>query len=291
MSLRKAGSELTRVNAAAGIEPVQVSADTWKVLDEALRLARLSEGSFDPTIGPLVAAWGIGTESPRVPAPEEIAALLKLVDYHRVRLDPDSRTVFLQDKGMALDLGGIAKGYAADEAARICRERGVQAAVLDLGGNIYTIGSKTLEDGSKRPWSIGLQKPGLERGTVLGILKSTDATLVTSGDYERFFEFEGKRYHHILDPHTGYPAQSGLVQTSIFSTRSSMTCDALSTALFVLGLDKGMELIETLPDYSALVVTDKQQMLASRSFPLADFDLQDPAYALKRVEPKIQSVQ
>lgn len=248
-------TELLRVNAAAGTGAVRVSPDTFEVVQEALAVSDLSGGAFDVTVFPLVRLWGIGTEHAAVPDPADLAAALDLVNYHDVRTYPDDQSIELLRPGMGLDVGGIAKGYAADEAARILKDGGVTSALLDFGGNILTVGTKP--DGS--PWRIGVQVPDAVRGEYLGIATVAEQTVVTSGTYERFFQQDGVRYHHILDTSTGYPVQNGLSSVTII-TEQSMSADALSTAVFVLGIDRGTALIESLPDVEAIFVTDDDKV-------------------------------
>lgn len=248
-------TELMEVNRNAGIRPVRVSEDTFHVIERGLYYGELSGGLFDISIEPLVDLWGIGTEGEQVPSDEEIAELLPLVDYRNVELDAEEKTVFLTQEGMGLDVGGIAKGYAADEVARILRGAGIEHALLDFGGNILTVGRKP--DGSE--WRIGIQSPGDGRGDYLGIATSGPQTIVTSGDYERYFIEDGTRYHHIIDPRDGYPARSGLASVTVF-TEHSMAADALSTSLYIMGLEAGMEFAEEQDDIEAIFVTKEQQV-------------------------------
>jgi thiamine biosynthesis lipoprotein len=278
MSVNKDGTELDRVNDAAGKEAVAVTDDVFFVIGKALEYARLTEGAFDPTVGPLVKLWGIGTEAARVPSKAEIAAARKLIDWRKVELDPAAKTVRLAKAGMRLDLGAIAKGYAADELKRILAANKVKAAIIDLGGNVYAMGSK--RGGEK--WRIGVQvpDPAAPRGEYLGVVEGVDMTVVTSGVYERYFESGGKRYHHILDTGTGYPVDNGLVSVTIV-TGSSVDADGLSTSLFALGKERGMALAAKLPGVSVVMVdaggkvylspgAGKLFTLTSESYALAD---------------------
>lgn len=235
-------SEISRVNLNAADEPVPVSQDFFVVLKTALDFAQLTDGAFDPTVGPLVKLWGFGKE-PRVPSQEEIDATKKLVGWQNVALsaEPEGFTdkevaaapsVRFKKKGISIDLGAIAKGYAADCLVDILREQGVKRASISLGGNVYVYGKKP--GGSL--WNVAVRDPN-KAGQNAFMLKTQDATVVTSGAYERFFEQDGKIYGHIFDPATGFPAQSGLASVTIVS-QTSMVADALSTSLFVLGLEK-----------------------------------------------------
>ncbi len=244
-------TELLRVNRQASQAPVTVSADTLFVLQAAREYAELSSGAFDPSIWPLVRLWGFGTSAAGIPEPEEVERVRDLVDYRDLALNPADNSVSLNREGMGVDVGGIAKGYAADEARRILRNHGVQTALLDFGGNILTIGKKP--DGS--PWRIGIQNPDSRRGEFLAVVETGPSAVVTSGDYERFFEVDGVRYHHIIDPDTGYPTRNGLRSVTILA-EDSMDADALSTACFVLGVEDGVRLIESLPTVEAAFATE-----------------------------------
>jgi thiamine biosynthesis lipoprotein len=177
-------------------------------------------------------------------------------------MDPEEQTIYLPEEGMALDVGGIAKGYAAEEVARILSEEGVEHALLDFGGNILAIGVKP--DGSK--WKIGIQNPQRQRGEFLGVVEDEAMTVVTSGDYERYFEKDGTRYHHIIDSRTGYPARTGLSSVTIVS-HDSTEADALSTAVYVMGIENGAELIEGLDDIEAAFVTKQRSVYMTSGMP------------------------
>lgn len=256
-------SDVSRVNQAAGLDPVQVSDETFMLLEKALRWSELSGGAFDITIGPVVDAWGFGTDDPHVPDPDALAKAVALVNFRAVELDPTQKTVRLPAAGMCIDLGGIAKGYAADRAAAVLRERGVKHALIDAGGNIVAVGTRP--DGT--PWHIGIRDP---RGsnptdTVGPVVKVSDAAVVTSGDYERFFVADGRRYHHIFDPKTGMPAD--LAESVTIIAPNSLDADALSTAVFVLGPSEGPKILEGLEGVSAMVVDAGGRLVFSPGFP------------------------
>ena len=280
MSVNIPSSDVSRINAAAGIEPVQVHEEVFKVIERAKYFAEISGGAFDLTVGPLVSLWGIGSENQRVPSQEEIDAALHLVNHRLLELDAVTRSVFLTQKGMALDLGAIAKGYAADAAADIAMRADVKRSKIDLGGNIILTGVKT----DKSPWRVGIQTPGKDHGSFLGILQvnvlPSDPppvkTIVTSGVYERFFEKDGKHYHHIFAPSTGYPAENGLVSVTLI-TDISMDADALSTAVFVLGFDEGIRLLESFPGTEAVFVFEDKTIKTTSG---AAFNLTDTEYTV-----------
>jgi thiamine biosynthesis lipoprotein len=239
MSAFNSESEVSILNRDAGRKSVVISEETFLLLKLAKEFGKLSGGAFDITIHPLVELWGINKKLDFIPEKPEIDKVLRLVDYNDLVLDELKHTAYLKKAGQAVDLGGIAKGYAADEVKRLLMEGGVKSALINLGGNIMTIGGRT--DGG--PWQIGVQNPASVRGEYLGTLAITDRTVVTSGSNEQLFIKDGRRYHHILDPRTGAPSQSGLQSVTVIG-KSSVEADALTTAIFVLGMEKGMELLE-----------------------------------------------
>ncbi|MDR0455709.1 MAG: FAD:protein FMN transferase [Treponema sp.] len=252
-------SGVAAINRQAGLEPVKVRADVLEVLEQALYYAELSDGAFDPTVGPLVQLWGIGTDTQRIPADEEIAAALELVNWRDVMIDREAGTAFLRREGMALDLGAIAKGYAGDEAMRIAREAKVKRAIFDLGGNIAALGWRERKKKEVLLWRIGIQNPLNERGVYMGIVPVHDTSVVTSGVYERYFESGGKRYHHILSTTNGYPVDNGLLSVTII-TDSSTVADALSTAVFALGFRHGKALLDSIPNTEAIFIFDDRSV-------------------------------
>ena len=241
MSVGVPGSELDEIDAAAGKAPVRVTEDVLLVTLKALQLAQISDGLFDPTVGPLISVWKINQEHPEIPSAREIAAALSLVSWKDVVVDEAARTIFLKRAGMQLDLGALVKGYAADEAVRILSARGVKSAIIDLGGDIFAMGNGQ----SGRPWRIGVQNPDTERGSYLGIAEVTSRSVVTSGVYEHFFIKNGKRYHHLMDTRTGYPVDNGLESVTVI-TGSSMDADGYGLALFCMGKKAGLALGEKL---------------------------------------------
>lgn len=239
-------SQVSAVNEAAGLRAVPVSSDVLYVVRTALKYAELTGGAFDPTVGPLVKIWGINTDHARVPSQQEISAALALINWRDVVLtenDDGSGTVMLRRPGMSLDLGGIVKGYSADELTAILKARNVKRAIIDLGGNIYVFGTK--KDGSL--WKVGVKNPSAPEGNPALVLSLANSTVVTSGVYERFFIQNGVRYHHILDTKTGSPARTGLLSSTIVC-ESSIAADALSTSVFVLGEEKGMALLQEIEE-------------------------------------------
>lgn len=258
MTINGENSEVIQVNLNSGKDFVKVSEDTFYVVEKGIHFSSLSNGRFDISIGPLVKLWNIGTEAAKVPSQDDIDKKAKLVNYKDVILDSSTKSVKLKNEGMILDLGAIAKGYAADEAVRILKENNIKRGILNLGGNIFAYGSKD----ENSPWKIGIQNPFSTRGEYIGLVNVADKTVVTSGIYERYFEENGVRYHHILDPETGYPVENSLAGVSIIAD-SSIDADALSTSVFSLGLDKGMVLIESLENVEAVFVTKESKVYIS----------------------------
>lgn len=255
MSLNISTSEINKINKNAGIAPVKVSKNTFDVVKASLIYSKKTKGSFDITVEPLVSIWGIGTDKARIPSKDEINNALKLINYKDVVINEKESTIMLKRRGQAIDLGAIAKGYTADELKKVLLNYNVSSAFLNLGGNVYVLGNKP----DKTPWKIGVQNPLEPRGDYLGIVSVSDKSVVTSGNYERFFERNGKRYHHIFDTKTGYPAEKGLISVSIISDKS-IDGDALSTSVYTLGLDEGKKLIESLKDVEAVFVTNDKKV-------------------------------
>lgn len=248
-------SDIAQINDAGG-QPVKVSEDTSYLIKKALYYSELSNGTFDITIAPLSSLWDF-KDKKTIPAPDAIEKNLPLVDYRTVQVEGD--IVTLKNPKAAIDLGGIAKGYIADQIKEYLLSEGISSALINLGGNVLTVGEKA--DGSA--WNIGIQKPFDEQNTAITSVQLSDESVVTSGVYERFFEKNGKLYHHILNPATGYPFDNGLYGVTIIS-KSSMDGDALSTSCFALGLTEGMKLIQSLPDIEAIFITDDLKLHDSR---------------------------
>ena len=224
-----------------------LSGNAAELMEQALELCRRTGGALDISVYPIVRAWGFTTGSYQVPDEETIQSLLPLVDYTQIQYDAATGVVTLPE-GMEIDLGSVAKGYAGQLAAQMLREHGVQSALLNLGGNVQTVGAKP--DGS--PWQIGIKDPQGEDAMM--VLSVEDQAVVTSGGYERYFEQDGQTYWHIMDPSTGHPADSGLISVTIVGDEG-VVCDGLSTALFVMGLEKAADLWAQSGDFEAVFVT------------------------------------
>lgn len=236
------------------------STETAELLEQGLFYASLSDGAFDPTIGSVSSVWDFTSEHPKVPDNSLIQERLKTVGYKNISLENEKITCTIE--GVQLDLGAIAKGYIADCLKEYLISEGVTSATINLGGNVLCIGSKP--DGS--PFTIGIQKPFAGQNELAATVPVTDGSVVTSGTYERYFTQQGKLYHHILDPKTGYPCENELTSVTILS-KTSVEGDGLSTTCFTLGLKKGMDLINKLPDTEALFITRDGTYHYSENYP------------------------
>ncbi|MGN0322902.1 MAG: FAD:protein FMN transferase [Oliverpabstia sp.] len=239
-------SDIYAVNHSGG-QAVSVSDETADLLSFALQMSKATDGALEPTIYPVLTAWGFTTGGNRIPSDTEITALLKNVGYERVRLEGSN--VQLED-GMMLDLGAVGKGYAGDLAAQVLRDNGITSALLDIGGNIQAVGTKP--DGS--PWRLGLRDPF--SGGTLGVLEISNMAVVTSGNYERYFIGEdGKQYGHIIDPKTGHPAETGLASVTVIAEEGRL-CDALSTSLYVMGPGRAAEYWRQHQNFDMILITE-----------------------------------
>ena len=250
-------SEIFAINQYAAKQTVTVSKDTFDLIEKAKEYCNITEGAFDITIAPVVKAWGFTEEVKRVPSDEEIQQKLQLVDNNKLHIDKQNSTVYLENENMSIDLGGIAKGYASNKVNEILKKNGVSSAVISLGGNVSVTGKRP--DGTK--WRIAVQDPMNSEGYV-GILNVEDTSVITSGVYQRFFEQNGKKYHHIIDTKTGKPTQNGLLSVTIVCDNGAMA-DALSTSVMVAGLQKGSELWRKLDNFGMIVITDSNEMYIS----------------------------
>jgi len=256
-------SEVSRINkqalsagkSASGLKEgwIPVSSELFSLLEESVRLSNLTKGCFDVTVCPLWKMWKFEGENIEVPGKREIETALELVAYKNMILQ-DGKIKFAK-KGMGIDLGGIAKGYAVDAAIKVLKEKNVKSAMVNAGGDIYVLGRK-----QGKPWRIGIRHPRKE-GEILGIVEVEDRAIVTSGDYERFFFSEGKRYHHIFNPKTGYPAEE--CQSVTIVAKKATFADGLATGVFVLGPKEGMALIESLEEVEGVIVNKEGEVSVS----------------------------
>ncbi len=257
LSVWQPGSDVLRINDAAGREPVAVSPDTIAVLEAAAQASEWTGGKFDITFGALADVWKFDHDQDNVvPDRRAIEARLPFVDYRLVQVDRAARTAFISKAGARVHLGGIGKGYAVDRAAAILRERGFADFLIQSGGDLYVAGQN-----GRVPWKLGISDPRGVAGQTFATLELGDGTLSTSGDYERFFIKNGVRYHHLIDPDRGEPA-TGTRSVTIVADRA-MLADGLSTGVFLLGPAAGMALIEQLPQVEGVIVSSANQVLIS----------------------------
>ncbi|MFV0314418.1 MAG: FAD:protein FMN transferase [Anaerotignum sp.] len=257
-------SEISNLNQNAGQGSIAVSEDTFKILQRGKEIGELTNQSFDIAISPIVKAWGFTTDAQKhVPAEETIENLLLLTNADDLVLDQDETTAELLQVGMAVDLGGIAKGYTSDTITALLKEKGVTSGLFSLGGNISAIGTKP--NGDK--WKIAIENP-IDANDYVGLLEVEDTSVITSGGYQRYFEENGKRYHHIIDSKTGYPANSGLISVTIICDDGAKA-DGLSTALFVMGLDQAVDLWRSSTGFECVFITEDGKVIATEG--AADF--------------------
>jgi FAD:protein FMN transferase len=250
LSNYRPASELSRINAQAGAGPVVTDPEVFALVERAFEYSRLSEGAFDITVGRLMKAWGFFRGAGRFPSDEELARARAQAGWRRVALDPARRSVRFLAPGLELDPGGIGKGYALDRVAALLRESGVTAALLTSGSSsVYALGAPP----GKAGWTVRVPDP-LERARTLSEVVLKDRSLSTSGNYEKFFRVGGRTYCHIMDPRTGRPVE-GVLQTTVLAPEATDS-DALSTAVFVLGPERGARLLGGMPGTAAFVVTD-----------------------------------
>ncbi|MBO4415127.1 MAG: FAD:protein FMN transferase [Lachnospiraceae bacterium] len=308
LSVTNENSIIYLINRAEGAE-IPIDAQTADVLKTALDLCENTEGNLDISVYPLVREWGFTTGVYRVPAAEDIDKLLKNVDYRRIRLSsvllPSEHTAssgsitapgesasyetnpagttfsVTLDKDMMIDLGAVAKGYTAEKIAELLKEKGVGSAMISLGGNIKTIGSKP--DGSD--WNIAIASPN-DQASYIGVLKVSDMSVVTSGGYERYFEENGKHYCHIIDPSTGCPVDNGILSVTVVS-KDSFLCDALSTALFVMGRDEAIDYWRNDPEFDLIIITDDEILISEG---ISDAFTPDSGY-IKNTSAQVLTIQ
>ena len=248
-------SELSHLNVEAGRRPVRVNPETLMLLRQSLEIAELTGGGFNIAIGPAAQAWNV-TEEARIPDQTELDKLRPLIGLAHLQIDEQTSTAFLAVSGMRVDVGGIGKGFAADKAAAVMRAAGATGGVVALSGDIKTFGRMP----DAEPFTVGIQHPRKE-GVLLGSLQLDNEAISTAGDYERYFMRDGIRYHHILDPRTLQPARG--CQSVTVIAREGVMADGLDTGIFVMGPDRGMELIERLPDVEGVIVDSEGRVRVS----------------------------
>lgn len=260
VSINKDNTEIYNLNKNSGIKPVKLSDTSFNIIKKGLEYSEISKGEYDISIGPLVKLWSIGLPEAKVPTKKEIDEIIKYIGYSDIEINNSKKEVYLSKKGMQLDLGSIAKGYAADEIVKLLKNEGVKKAIIDLGGNIYALGKKNKD----KNWTIGIQNPFDDRGNAIGTIEVSNKSVVTTGTYERFIEKDGIKYHHILNPKTGYPYKTDIAGVSIVADKS-VDADALSTLIFTKGLEKGLELVESIDGVDAVFVMNDKSVYVTKN--------------------------
>jgi FAD:protein FMN transferase len=255
LSRSAAESEIAKINRLAGLEPVPVRPETLAVIQQALNYSVISGGAFDPTIGPLINSWGFLGQQYSLPSETEIEKALALVDYRKVIIDLTLPAVYLPAEGMNLELGGIAKGFIVDRAVDVLKNNNVTEAFINAGGDIALLGNNR-----NNKWRIGIRHPR-KADEIIAILDLENGAVATSGDYQRCFELNGLNYHHLIDPSTGRPARD-LISVTVIADQVS-EADALATSVFILGLEKGILLIENLDGVEGILITPELDVISS----------------------------
>jgi len=274
LTVNRPHSEIMAINHAAGCHPVVVSQPVFELIKRAKAVSLLQGSCFNFTIGPLVKRWKIGFSGNTVPDAGDLQALLALTSPDDVQLDESSCSVFLTKAGMEIDLGAIAKGYIADIVRDFLQQEHIENALINLGGNVHTIGAGDGAGG----WAIGLKKPFADADALIGVLNVANMSVVTSGIYERYFERDGRCYHHILDPKTGYPLDNELLSVTVISD-DSIDGDIYTTLLYGMGVEKSLAYLQQCAHIEAIFVTRDRQVICSSQQQFS-FSLIDSTYRL-----------
>jgi FAD:protein FMN transferase len=274
MSYYDIASQVSQINQQAGKAWVSVDPELFVVIKESQRYARLTNGLFNITVAALITLWQHSGNCGQIPSHSFIEDVLTKVDYEDILIDEQNRKIKLRQKGQKIDLGGIAKGYAANQVIQYYRQKGLHSAIINLGGNVALLGKR--EDG--KLWQVGIQDPDRERGQCLATIAVSDTSVVTSGDYERFFLEDDRRYHHILNPFTGYPVDSRLRSVTVIHP-DAMLADVLATTLFISGLEKGIKMLRCFADIEVIIVHEDKKIYLSKGL-LNQFQLTEKGYSL-----------
>jgi thiamine biosynthesis lipoprotein len=275
MSYFKENSDISRINSTAGVHYQNVSKETYEVIKKAVYYSKISNGAIDITIRPVLDLWNIGSKDAKVPDKDDIIENLKLVNYNDIEFADDYKAIRLANEKQKIDVNCIAKGFAADEVKKVLVRHGIKNAMINLGGNVYGHGSKM--DGSM--WRVGVQHPLKPRGNYVGILSVKDKSVVTSGDYEKYFMHNGKKYHHTIDTKTGYPIDNNIVSTTIVSDYS-IDGDALTTCLYGMGVEEGLNFAKSIKGIEAIIVTEDKKVYITDGLK-DNFNLTDSEFVLE----------
>ena len=258
-------TQISQVNQNAGIQPVKVDKEVFDLVERALKISQLSSGAFDISYASMDKVWKFDGSMKEMPSETEIKNSVSKIGYQNIILDPKGQTIFLKNKGMKLGLGGIGQGYIADKIKFLLQSKDCVSGIVNVSGDISTWGTQT--DG--KPWTIGIVNP-MNKNKVFATFPLEDSAVETSGSYEKFVVFNGIRYSHIIDPRTGYPAQ-GIISVSVFAKQTEIA-DALATAVFVMGVEVGLDLVNQLKGIECIIVDDKGKIHASKGIDIKKFE-------------------
>lgn len=257
-------TEISQVNQNAGIKPVKVSDEVFDLVERAIKISKVTDGAFDISYASMDKIWKFDGSMKEMPTPEAIKKSVERIGYEKIILDKENKTVFLKDKGMKLGLGGIGQGYIADKTKALLKSKGCVSGIINVSGDISTWGKQL--DGTS--WTVGLVNP-LNKNKVFATFPLDDSAVETSGSYEKYVTFNGKRYSHIIDPRTGYPA-SGVVSVSVFA-KTTEIADALATGIFVMGPEVGLNLVNQMKGIGCIIVDDKGNIHTSKNIDIKNY--------------------
>ncbi len=258
-------SQTSEINRNAGIKPVKVDDELFQLIARAIEISKLTDGAFDISYASMDKIWKFDGSMTAMPTPEEIAASVSKVGFHNIELNKENSTVFLKLEGMKIGFGAIGKGYAADKTKALLMEKGVIAGIVNASGDMNTWGKQP----NGEEWKVAITNP-MDKNKVFAILPITNGAVVTSGNYEKYVTFNGKRYTHIIDPKTGYPA-SGIISVTVFAPKAELA-DALATSVFVMGKEAGLDRINQLPKVECIIIDDKGNISKSKNIEIVNYD-------------------
>ena len=256
LSMYNPSSDISLINNNSGIAPIASSAETLEAVSEAMKLYEITKGVFNPLIGPVTKLWKINSTGGNIPSRESLEYAVKLADIHNIDISSDR--IFLREKGCVIDLGGMAKGYASTKISQLLKDKGISSAIIDLGGNVHTLGSKP--DGSS--WRIGIRNPLQPAGTPALVADVKDCAVITSGNYERYKTIDGKKYSHFFDPLTGESVNSDLLSVTVISENGSLA-DGLATAFMITGVDKALEILRNMAEPPGVIFITQEGIIAT----------------------------
>lgn len=255
---------ISTINKNAGIKPIKVNDEVFGLVERALKISQVTEGAFDISYASMDKIWKFDGSMKEMPTPEAIKKSVAKIGYKKVILDPKEKTIFLKEEGMKLGLGGIGQGYIADKVKELLFSKGCTSGIINVSGDINAWGKQP--DG--KPWSVGIVNP-MNKNKVFATFPLEDSSVETSGSYEKYVTFNGKRYSHIIDPRTGYPA-TGIVSVSVFAKQTEVA-DALATGIFVLGVEVGLDLANQIKGIGCIIVDDKGAVHASKNIDIKKY--------------------